>query len=162
MFAEAMAGLGAFKTMMDMAKGLKDINDAAVRNTAVIELTEKIMAAQSAQATLIAEIGKLEQELMRFETWESEKKRYELHKLPPGILIYRLKTGMENGDPAHEICADCYGKGIKSFLHNTGTHNGRTHWKCHSCGFAEQTGPFNPPPVNRGGRSGGSNSWMAG
>ncbi|MBZ9854297.1 hypothetical protein LB566_10815 [Mesorhizobium sp. CA13] len=145
MFAEAMSGLGAFKAMMDMAKGLKDINDATVRNTAVIELTEKIMSAQSAQAALIGEIGKLEKDLVRFETWEAEKQRYELHKLHPGILIYRLKTGMENGEPPHEICANCYNNGVKLLLHNTGVHNGRTHWKCHTCGFDEQTGDFTPP-----------------
>lgn len=39
--AETIAGLGAFKSMYDMAKALKDINDATVRNGAVIELQEK-------------------------------------------------------------------------------------------------------------------------
>jgi hypothetical protein len=54
MVAEVLAGLGAFKTMFDMAKALKDINDAAIRNGAVIELQEQILGAQVAQAALLA------------------------------------------------------------------------------------------------------------
>ena len=46
MASELIAGLGLFKTMLDMAKGLKDISDAAVRNAAVIDLQEKILAAR--------------------------------------------------------------------------------------------------------------------
>jgi hypothetical protein len=40
MVAEVFAGLGAFKTAFDIAKGLKDIDDATRRNAAVIELQE--------------------------------------------------------------------------------------------------------------------------
>ncbi|KQZ32159.1 hypothetical protein ASD50_13795 [Mesorhizobium sp. Root552] len=159
MFAEAMAGLGTFKTMLDMAKGLKDINDAAVRNTAVIELTEKIIAAQAAQAALIARVGELEKELVRFENWETEKQRYQLEELPPGILVRSLKPGMENGEIPHKICANCYEKGIRSYLHNRGQSHGLTHWKCHTCGFDEKTGKFIKPVVNRGNR--GGSGWMA-
>jgi hypothetical protein len=40
MVGEAFAGLGAIRTDFDIAKGLKDIDDAARRNAAVIELQE--------------------------------------------------------------------------------------------------------------------------
>jgi hypothetical protein len=53
MVGEAIAGLGAIKSAFDLAKGLKDINDAAVRNAAVIELQERILAAQQAQSALV-------------------------------------------------------------------------------------------------------------
>ena len=46
MVAEVMTGLGAFKAALDVAKGLKDISDATVRNSAVIELQELILSAQ--------------------------------------------------------------------------------------------------------------------
>jgi len=42
MVGEVFAGLGAIKTAFDIAKGLKDIDDAARRNAAVIELQQKI------------------------------------------------------------------------------------------------------------------------
>jgi hypothetical protein len=53
MVAEVYASISAFKAMFDMARGLKDINDAAIRNTAVIELQERILSAQAEQSSLI-------------------------------------------------------------------------------------------------------------
>jgi hypothetical protein len=38
MVAEVYAGIGAFKAMFDMAKGLKDIHDTTIRNGAIIDL----------------------------------------------------------------------------------------------------------------------------
>jgi Mg2+ and Co2+ transporter CorA len=68
MVAEVFAGLSAFKTMFDMAKGLKDINDAAIRNGAVIELQEKILAARESQSAALERIGELEKKVASFET----------------------------------------------------------------------------------------------
>jgi len=74
MVAEVYAGLGAVKAAFDMAKGLKDINDAAIRNAAIIELQQKILGAQEEQATLIQRLRELEQELSNLRAWEEEKK----------------------------------------------------------------------------------------
>jgi hypothetical protein len=41
MASEFLAGLGIFKTIYESANALKEINDASVRNTAVIELQKK-------------------------------------------------------------------------------------------------------------------------
>ena len=71
MVAEIYAGLGAFKAMFDIAKGLKDIDDAARRNAAVIELQEKILVAQEAQSTLINRVGELEKEVAGLKSWEA-------------------------------------------------------------------------------------------
>ncbi|ANT53446.1 hypothetical protein [Mesorhizobium amorphae] len=140
--AETIAGVGAFKTMFDMAKALKEMDAANTRNMAVMDLQDRILAAQAAYSTLTHRISELEAQVKSFETWEAEKKRYELRKFPPGILIYRLKPGMENGEPPHEICADCYQKGTKSLLHNLGESEGLTYWKCHTCGFDKSTGHY--------------------
>ena len=78
MVAEVYAGLGAFKTMFDLAKGLKDMSDASIRNTVAIELQEKILTAQAAQATLLDQIGELGKRVADCETWETDKQRYEL------------------------------------------------------------------------------------
>ena len=59
MVAEVFAGIGALKAAFDIAKGLKDIDDAARRNAAVIELQEKILSAQSAQSDLVQRIREL-------------------------------------------------------------------------------------------------------
>ena len=80
MASELLAGLGLFKTMMDMAKGLKDMNDIAVRNAAVIELQGQILTAQEQQSALAERGGELEEEVADFETWDADKERYELTK----------------------------------------------------------------------------------
>lgn len=84
MVGEVFAGLGALKTAFDIAKGLKDIDDATRRNAAVIELQEKILAAREAQSTLLDRVGQLEEKVTSFETWDAEKARYELRQLIRG------------------------------------------------------------------------------
>jgi hypothetical protein len=65
MVGEAFAVVGAFKSMMDIAKGLKDISDATKRNAVAIELQEKILSAQAAQSDLVERVRELENELAR-------------------------------------------------------------------------------------------------
>jgi hypothetical protein len=52
MVGEVIAGLGAFKTMFDIAKSLKDMNDTVNRNAAVAELWEQIISAQARYTTV--------------------------------------------------------------------------------------------------------------
>jgi len=118
MVAEIFAGLGAFKTMFDMAKGLKDINDATIRNGAVIELQEQILAAQAAQTSLIERIRDLEAKIAASDKWEAEKQRYELKQLAPAgpSFAFAIKNEAQGNEPFHCICTACYERGRKSFL----------------------------------------------
>ena len=63
MATELIAGLGLFKTAFDIAKGLKDINDATIRNAAIIELQEMILSAQQSQSALVDRVRYLEKEM---------------------------------------------------------------------------------------------------
>ena len=114
MAGEIFAGLTAIKTAFDIAKGLKDIDDAASRNAAVIELQGKILDAQSGQAALIETVGALKARVAELEAWDADKKRYKLTDLGAGMSAYTLKEGMENGEPPHYLCAACYNEGHKS------------------------------------------------
>jgi hypothetical protein len=135
MAAEVLAGLGAFKTMFDMAKGLKEMNDAAIRNGAVIELQEQILSAQAAQAALIERVRALEAEVASFEKWEADKQKYELKEIRPGVLVYALKKDAGTGEPTHLICAHCYQQRQKSILHTQGLDVGRAELLvCPRCG----------------------------
>jgi hypothetical protein len=139
MTAEFLAGLSIFKTLYDSAKALKDINDASVRNTAVIELQEKILAAREAQSTLLERIGDLEKQVASFETWETEKQRYELKALSHGAFAYALKPSMQGSEPPHQICANCYQHHKISILQKTPENTVRielgipTTYKCPEC-----------------------------
>ncbi len=146
MIGEAIVGLGAFKTMLDMAKGLKDLNDAAVRNAAVIDLQQTIIDAQAQQATLIERVRELEKEMARFETWETEKQRYRLTKFVPGAVAYVLKRSEARGEPGHAICASCYERRTKSILQGNGEMLLVKHaFVCPVCKAAIKTGGNDTP-----------------
>lgn len=149
MVSELITGLGIFNTLFDTAKGLKDINNSTVRNRAVVELLEKILAAQAAQATLLERVGDLEKEVASFETWEVEKQRYELSDYGEGTYAYRLKKSMQNGEPPHRLCAGCFQKNQKSILQNVGgIYSGREKMWCPSCNSNYFLGHYKrPEPV---------------
>jgi hypothetical protein len=133
MASELIAGLGIFKSMFDIAKGLKDINDTTIRNATAVELQEKILSAREQQAAALERISQLEKELARFENWERDKQRYELAEIASGVFAYRLKPAMAGGEPAHCICAYCYGEAQKNPLQEE-TRHGVKFLRCHPCG----------------------------
>ena len=149
MASEFIAGLGIFKSLLDSVKGLKDINDAAVRNAVAIELHEKILTAREQQSAALERISELEKELTRFETWEAEKQRYELKSLPPGVLVRSIKEAMRDGEPPHYICANCYENGKKSPLQSAGVSHGLETFTCNGCGAKIKSGHFVEPEVLR-------------
>ena len=146
MVGEVFAGVSAFKAMFDMAKALKDINDTAIRNAAIVELQEQILGAQVAQAALLERVSFLEKEVTRFETWEAEKQRYQLERLPPGVFVYSLKQDMAAGEPPHYICQTCCQRGKKSVLHADEPWNGVHHLTCHECKTVLEVGTFRAAP----------------
>ena len=147
--SEIYAGLGAFKTMLDIAQTFRDLSDATARKAAVIELQEKIISAQSAQAMLIQRVSELEAEMARMEKWETEKQRYQLKSLPPGVFVYALKPEKADGEPHHYICQNCYESGKKSHLHGSGNDYGAETFECRRCGSSFHVGKFNSPPFQR-------------
>jgi hypothetical protein len=103
MASELLTGLGIFKSLFDIAKGLKDIKDAPARNAAIIELQEKIFSAHSAQSALVENVHELEAEVARLKAWEGEKERYELKRWGDGAFAYVLKPSEARGAPPHAI-----------------------------------------------------------
>lgn len=116
MVAEVFAGLGSIKPAFDIAKGLKDIDDTTRRNAAIIELQEKILSAQAAQAELVETVGSLKKRVTELEEWDADKQRYELKSVAPGSFAYALKQNAYGSAPAHQICAACYGRNKKFIL----------------------------------------------
>ena len=144
MAAELFASLSAFKTMFDMAKGLKDINNAAVRNAAVIELQEQILAAQAAQTELVEKVSELEKQVSGFEAWDAEKQRYELKDIQGGAVAYMLKPDARGTEPPHWLCPNCYAQSKKAFFQPTGQRLQRTMvYRCQGCrgNFATEDDP---------------------
>ena len=110
------ATLGLFKSMLDTAKSLKDMNDAVIRNAAVIELQEKILAAQEQQTSLLEYVIQIEEKLESFEKWENEKKRYEMETTSGGSVIWSVRPDAQGSELPHKICPNCYENRKRSIL----------------------------------------------
>jgi predicted HTH domain antitoxin len=133
MVAEVFAGISSLKMALDIAKGLKDIDDATRRNAAIIELQEKILSAQAAQAELVETMGELKKRVIELETWDTEKQRYELKELGPGLFCYAVKETIRGSEPFHCLCANCYGDRKKSFLQKRISGEYYDEYRCNSC-----------------------------
>lgn len=161
MAAELMTGLAIFKSLFDTAKGLKDLNDATIRNAVSIELQEKILAAQQQQAALIQRVGELEKEMASFEAWQAEKKRYHLTDFGEGTFAYLLKSEMGNGEPSHRLCATCYEQGKKSILQTQGRDSfSRENAYCHLCKVIYPLGAMKKPARRTHRVGGDGDDWM--
>lgn len=145
MVAEVFGAVSGFKGMLDLAKSLKDMNDATVRNTAVIELQGQILAAQEQQAALAEKVRTLEKEMARFETWEAESQKYELKQIGHGAFAHILKPDARGTQPPHWVCTPCFGNHQISVVQFGRTSGGRFEWFCPSC--KTQVYPFNNEPV---------------
>ena len=128
--------------MRDMAKGQKDMNDAAVRNATVIELQQHILTAKEAQSALLEEIRSLITQMARMETWEADKQRYTLKEIEPGQFAYALEEETAGGEPTHLLCANCYNQSQKPISHTETRMPGRhTVLFCQDCGWAQRRTP---------------------
>ncbi|MBI3503810.1 MAG: hypothetical protein HY059_03140 [Proteobacteria bacterium] len=132
--ADVMIGLSAFKAMLDGARALKDINDATVRQSAVIELQSSILAAQAEQSALVDTVRALKERITQFENWNTEKQRYELKDLGFGAFAFMLKSEERGAQPPHWICANCFSEKRVSIIQYGFAKKltGMT-WHCQSC-----------------------------
>ena len=135
MVAEVFAGIAGLKSVMDVLKGFKDINDANTRNAVAVDLQQKILAAYQSQTELAEQVRNLEKEIAKFKNWEAEKDRYVLTDYGSGSFAYSLKLEKANGEPMHKICANCYAKDQKSILQfRHTTADKRECVICNNCG----------------------------
>jgi Zn finger protein HypA/HybF involved in hydrogenase expression len=123
MIAEFGAGLGSLKAALDLAKGLNAANTQASINDIKIGLQEHILGAQEALAAAreastadAARIRQLEQQIVQLKDWEGEKLLYGLKAVAGGAFAYVLKAGIENGEPSHWLCTNCFENRRKSIL----------------------------------------------
>jgi hypothetical protein len=137
-------GLNAVKAATEIVKTIAGLRDSAKLLENTVELNRKIAdvqialnAALSEQTALVQTINDLKEEIVRMKAWEAEKQRYELKDLGFGAFACVIKPEMQGAEPVHSICANCYQRGQKTHLQNTGRlaepHGGGFVWECPSC-----------------------------
>lgn len=123
MLGEIAAGLGSLKALKDIVQGLNAagtqaaVTEMQVRlNSLILDAQHALLAANEAQAACVERVRDLEQQIVQLKDWDREKQRYQLEAVSQGAFAYTMKPGMESGEPPHWLCANCYGRGQKSFL----------------------------------------------
>lgn len=128
------AGYTALKTAYDIAKGLKDIDDRVKLNAAIIELQEKILAAQEATSEARDRLRELEADLAARDAWEATASRYVLKDYGGQTFAYELLPERADGEPIHRVCPSCFERRTRSILqHRFRDASQQEHYACPSC-----------------------------
>jgi hypothetical protein len=128
------------KAALDIAKGIHSLNSEVERNQAIIDIQRHVMDsnaslmdAQQAYATSLKRIEELENEIVRLKDWAAQMERYELKSIEPNGFAYSQKPGMENGEPRHWLCTNCYQNSQKSILQMKETIGQFAVYHCNRC-----------------------------
>ncbi|MEF2073502.1 hypothetical protein [Consotaella aegiceratis] len=133
MVGELAAGIGALKGAFDIAKSIKDLNDRAAVNAAVIELQAKILEAQQAASDARDQMQEMRHLLDLYDQWDAIASRYALRDFGGDTFAYEAKQEKLNGDPPHLACPNCFRKKQLSILQFHGTYSGRRRFECQAC-----------------------------
>ena len=108
-------------------------------------------AARDAEMASASRISDLEQEIVRLKDWTAEAQRYQLVNVRHGAIAYTSKKGMENGEPAYWLCANCFTQTRKSFLQHKGQNGPESSYGCDTCKGSFKVPPrYNPEALARG------------
>jgi hypothetical protein len=146
----ALQSLTALKNLVQAKKSMSNFREI---RAAVSEVDEKLTTAyivawksQEKQTALIQYISELEKENAELKNWNREAERYQLDQIVTGAFAYSLKPGRENGEPAHYLCTNCFGKREKSILQVNAPGTKAHALNCPRCGtkipIAQQQTPF--------------------
>jgi hypothetical protein len=123
MYAEIVGAINSVKIVNDLLKAAHTLSNYNELVAAVAEVNAKLMTAstvalesQEKQATLAQRVGELEKEIVKLKNWKRKAKRYQRTEIAPSVFAYDLKPGMEHGETAHHLCANCFEKGEESTL----------------------------------------------
>lgn len=126
MYSEIAAVIQSVSALNDLLRASKELSNRNEFVAAVSEVNEKLLAAnavalacQEKQAALTQEIDAQKERLMKLEDWEAKMERYELFRFPSGTFAYRLKEGVDPGQPVHYLCPDCVNERKPTILQPT-------------------------------------------
>lgn len=134
------AAAGALGTSLTALKDIGTVafgaHNAQVAMTAKLEFMEKLIEAQTKLSQITAAIVEKDgviasqsQRIRELEAMQSERARYELHKLSVSgnVFAYRLKDAAalaeRPDEPVHFICQPCFDSGRKVVLQGDNTYS---------------------------------------
>lgn len=140
MYAEILTIINSVKTTIDIAKAANDLSNHSKLSAALydvnkklIEATDVALAGQKKISLLTSKVADLEAELVKIKEFRQNKRYYQLHALPSGMLVYVNKKGIRDLEPIHYLCAHCTDNGNLEKLQPVKIGAMIT-YVCHGCG----------------------------
>lgn len=154
-FAGALASMSAAK---DISQSLITLRDGEMirakvfeLNNSLMDLQQQLMTAQIEQLELVKKVTELDKALSAAQKANDVMANYRLHRFETGALAY-APIFLDEGVPEHYLCTNCFDKGEKVTLQNSGGI-GWTGLKCPRCDKGINTGdrPYQrlPTPTPR-------------
>lgn len=152
--AELKMAADGLKSVMDIAKGLGALRGSE-REAKLAEMTRQVATAYQAvidatldQAAVLNRNQELEREVLRLKESASEKDRYQLVAVSPGVFAYAVKESARGVEPVHYVCQPCCDKGHKGVLVQTGNVRRPENLHIHRCPLCQTNYAFgNAPPI---------------
>lgn len=126
--SEVSAALSSLKAAKDIIQALSSIKTETAMievrielQSLIIDAQQGLLTAQESQSAATKRIAELEREVRHLQDWSIERERYQLVNAWKGSVAYMPKPGMEAGQPAHWLCANCFDEGRKSFMQYKGS-----------------------------------------
>jgi len=133
----AITGINSAINIVKTLYGTKQAVDA---NGPLLELQQQLFTAlqgatsgQLEHSGALERIRTLEEKIRSMETWEAEKKRYELKEIQPNRLAYVVKESMRGSEPPHCLCTNCYADNKKSIMQRVMKQPGGVGMQCPEC-----------------------------
>src|SRR3989338_384021 len=121
MIAEIGAAIQSAKALSDLLKAGYELRNANEFAAAINELHAKLASALSVAAAseesklaLTRHVADLEKENVELKDWNRDAERYQLSEIATGVFAYRVKPGMEQDEPSHLLCANCFSQRQKA------------------------------------------------
>ncbi len=130
---EIKAGYEGAKAALDIAKGINSLKTETAINGAIIEIQRHVVDAQRGLSASLQRIDELEKEIVGLKSWAAEKERYQLREFPAGSFAYALQVEKAEGEPAHNLCPNCYQEGHKAILQTVARHSNGHIVSCLRC-----------------------------
>lgn len=158
LIAGALSGI---TSSLGLARTALAVNDFVVANTAItdtlqklIDLQTQIIASNGAFMELQKQHAALTQLVRKLEEESSDRARYSLFELSPGVFVYRANVAPQTAgssdprdpEPVHYLCPRCFDQKVKSVL-QTYRKVGVLSIDCVSCKNRFPTGQTVPIPA---------------
>ena len=136
----AATGLASFnhvtnlvKLMLNTRDGARDLAQWNNLQSEIASIQTGYLALTQQNMTLLAEKDDLKKEITRFETWETERERYELKEVAPEVFAFVIKESSKGTEPVHWLCCHCYHQNKKEILCLSTPSYATKKYVCHGC-----------------------------